>query len=600
MTMQQPSTKMPHSHAHPCPICGGFDKENRGKGTRCFGYTAGDYCYCTREEFAGNAPYNENAKAYSHYLKGECKCGKIHGNQTPSVTLTPANKPIKETVWSYETIEGKPVHQVIRRDYIDGRKEYTQRLIGEKGNYIYSLKGFQRILYQLPALVKSTGIIYIAEGEKCCDALAAKELTATTNPEGAAKFNSVDVSPLHNRDIVILPDHDQAGKSHTENILKTLNGVARTIRIIELPGLSDRGDIYDWFQGGHTKEELLQLVHRSEPIQTNKKLIECIISAKDLLNLDIPEIDFIAGEWIHKSSLSMVYAQTKIGKTYLCLEMAISMASGTDFLYWDIPKPRNVLYCEGDLPLIDIKKRITMIHRGRDMVNFRILSSKYLYDNKKHFFINDKNSQCEFEVCLKELEETGFIPDVIFFDNLSCLTSCDENSGDEQKEIIHWFNSLRHKEYAIIIVHHSGKSGDQRGTSKRLDQLDTVIKLTRPPVPKNAGAEFDLTFEYTRGSMPNPHKVHCELVENSDQQLEWILETPKQQHKSKQEEALSIIIRYEVTDTKDLSLHLNTSERTARRYFNSLKGKGYIDDEWNVTNNGFASLPDADDEYAPF
>jgi hypothetical protein len=51
----------------------------------------------------------------------------------------------------------------------------------------------------------------------------------------------------------------------------------------------------------------------------------------------------------------------------------------------------------------------------------------------------------------------------------------------------------------VLFIHHSGKGGAQRGTSKREDILDTVISLKRPAEYNPAdGAVFEVHFEKTR------------------------------------------------------------------------------------------------------
>jgi DNA-binding CsgD family transcriptional regulator len=58
---------------------------------------------------------------------------------------------------------------------------------------------------------------------------------------------------------------------------------------------------------------------------------------------------------------------------------------------------------------------------------------------------------------------------------------------------------LRTRGISAILVHHSGKSGDQRGTSHREDVLDTVINLRRPGNYRAGdGARFEIIFEKAR------------------------------------------------------------------------------------------------------
>jgi putative DNA primase/helicase len=52
----------------------------------------------------------------------------------------------------------------------------------------------------------------------------------------------------------------------------------------------------------------------------------------------------------------------------------------------------------------------------------------------------------------------------------------------------------------VVLLHHAGKGGAQRGTSRREDVLDTVISLRRPAdYSPEHGAPFEVHFEKTRG-----------------------------------------------------------------------------------------------------
>ena len=53
---------------------------------------------------------------------------------------------------------------------------------------------------------------------------------------------------------------------------------------------------------------------------------------------------------------------------------------------------------------------------------------------------------------------------------------------------------------SVLFVHHAGKTGAQRGTSKREDVLDTVIALRRPGDYTPARAlPLEVHFEKARG-----------------------------------------------------------------------------------------------------
>ena len=54
---------------------------------------------------------------------------------------------------------------------------------------------------------------------------------------------------------------------------------------------------------------------------------------------------------------------------------------------------------------------------------------------------------------------------------------------------------LRRRGVSVLIVHHAGKGGEQRGTSRREDVLDTSISLRRPSdyLPTE-GARFEVHY----------------------------------------------------------------------------------------------------------
>jgi energy-coupling factor transporter ATP-binding protein EcfA2 len=60
--------------------------------------------------------------------------------------------------------------------------------------------------------------------------------------------------------VVILPDNDEPGHRHADQVAGLLAGVARTLKILELPGLKEKGDASEWLSQGRTMVELAALV----------------------------------------------------------------------------------------------------------------------------------------------------------------------------------------------------------------------------------------------------------------------------------------------------------------------------------------------------
>src|SRR3989442_10822329 len=113
---------------------------------------------------------------------------------------------------------------------------------------------------------------------------------------------------------------------------------------------------------------------------------------------------------------------------------------------------------------------------------------------------------------------------VVILDNISCVFSGISDDGKEDWEpIASWLIRLRHRGLSVVLVHHAGKGGQQRGTSGREDALDTVIALEWPPNydPKE-GCHFHLRFTKARsvkGEAVTALDVRLEGTE--EQSLTW-------------------------------------------------------------------------------
>lgn len=172
-----------------------------------------------------------------------------------------------EAIYDYVDEEGKLLYQVVRF----AGKSFRQRR-PDATVWIWNLNGVRKVLYRLPELIASPieEPVLICEGEKDVENLLTLGLVATSGPGGAGKWQSEFGDFLRGRDVVILPDNDEPGKAHAKLVFKALWGIAKTIRIVELPGLADHGDVSDWLAQPHqdTVEELAALIAASPILET--------------------------------------------------------------------------------------------------------------------------------------------------------------------------------------------------------------------------------------------------------------------------------------------------------------------------------------------
>jgi len=72
--------------------------------------------------------------------------------------------------------------------------------------------------------------------------------------------------PLKGRDVCIIPDNDQPGEKHAQQLVKLATDAgAMSVRIIHLPDLPEKGDVVEWLATGGTKEQWLKLLADEKP-----------------------------------------------------------------------------------------------------------------------------------------------------------------------------------------------------------------------------------------------------------------------------------------------------------------------------------------------
>lgn len=168
-----------------------------------------------------------------------------------------------EAIYDYVDEEGRLKYQVVRFE----PKGFAQRHPDGKGGWKWDLKGMKKVPYRLPEVIK--GIeegkpIIIVEGEKDADNLAKLGFTATTNSGGAGKWDADHSKWLGGADVVILPDNDDPGRKHAKEVSERLKDIARSVKIIRLPGLPVKGDVSDWIEAGGTVQDLTALISKAD------------------------------------------------------------------------------------------------------------------------------------------------------------------------------------------------------------------------------------------------------------------------------------------------------------------------------------------------
>ena len=105
--------------------------------------------------------------------------------------------------------------------------------------------------------------MFIVEGDKDADRLAKLGAVVTTNVGGAGKWRPEFAAHLRGRKIVALPDNDDTGRKHAQDVARSAHGKVTSVKLVELPGLQEHGDVSD-SRVVYTRDDLLEFLDRQK------------------------------------------------------------------------------------------------------------------------------------------------------------------------------------------------------------------------------------------------------------------------------------------------------------------------------------------------
>jgi hypothetical protein len=417
--------------------------------------------------------------------------------------------------YPYEDKDGVLLYDVLRYEHPTLEKTFLQRSPDDKGGWL-SDAGETKVLYRWPELLKyPEATVFVCEGEKNSERVASLEHCATTVASGSWK--GVDISALAGRDIIILEDADETGVKKALAAANALQPVAKTIRIVRLPGheqtTKDHGkDVSDWLDEDPSRADQLVDVcfaaplwapeaHNGEeanPVPLCGAQVNARIKAKEARGRDnspaVPlplkwdrDIDDAEAkqEWLVKKMFFRVGSALLSGqwgayKTFLALDLAYAvMAKRSKFAGRLIKRHGGVLFiaAEGESQ-IKIRLKAMKEDDGRD----EPLPIAWCADCPK---LTDKENALAILIAtVKQMAEQlkndyGVELVLIVIDTMIRASGYrDENDAAEVQTVMSLLDELaRATETLVLGVDHFGKDKDTgtRGSSDKESSVDNVI-----------------------------------------------------------------------------------------------------------------------------
>jgi hypothetical protein len=222
-----------------------------------------------------------------------------------------------------------------------------------------------------------------------------------------------------------------------------------------------------------------------------------VLTPTEVANLNLPKRALVLGTWFLEGDLGFIYGPRGLGKTWLAMLMARAISGGKSIGPWTATEARKVLYVDGEMAVDASLERAEQLRQGDDE-NFFLLHHEPLFHlTSKVLNLTTLEAQMALtEACLANGMK------VVILDNISCLLTLKENESDAWGErVLPWLLELRRHRIAVVFVHHAGRNGLMRGTSKREDAAFWSIKLSEAKGEHPSdGASFVATFDKNRNA----------------------------------------------------------------------------------------------------
>jgi putative DNA primase/helicase len=297
-----------------------------------------------------------------------CNKRNIHATAEDAVANMERKHGPLSARWTYQDAAGEPVGIIVRWDTPAGKNIRPVSKTAEG----WTVEGMPepRPLYRLPELLaRPEERAYITEGEKAADAAASIGLLATTSPHGADSASKADWWPLAGREVVILPDNDEAGRGYARDVVSILVRLspAARVKIVDLPDLPVKGDIYDWLETHDASEpdalraRIEALVEAAPAVNPSEVIGGPILTC--LADVEPVDVRWLWPGRVPLGRITLLVGRPGEGKSFLTTYMASRVTTGSP---WpdgsDCPHGSVILVSAEDDPGDTIRPRLDAHH----------------------------------------------------------------------------------------------------------------------------------------------------------------------------------------------------------------------------------------------
>jgi hypothetical protein len=361
--------------------------------------------------------------------------------------------------FDYADPSGRVVYRKVRGRKPDGRKTFRFEVPDGRGGWRSEAgvtKGLTRHVYRRHELAGQLEV-FICEGEKDADRVRALGMVATTNDSGADQWTETHTAQLAGvADVWILEDHDDAGRKRCQAIAASCTAAGMRARIVRLPRLPEHGDVSDWLDAGHTRDEFLAVCAEA-PIWTPETAegaepLEDLHAFLQRLDQQPPLAWHIDG-LIPDEGICLWHGQPRDFKTLCAQEMGLALAAGRlafNLERFAVPKPLRVAYFTEEDPERLFAARMHWLTATQDAPDRQMF---FPFIRKGLSF----DTPDDRAWILDKLRESGAV--VAIFDPVRSYTGLSDKGPADLRPVAVFLREIQRTTAAktLLLVHHDTK-----------------------------------------------------------------------------------------------------------------------------------------------
>ena len=416
--------------------------------------------------------------------------------------------------WEYADEHGSVLFVKQRFKTSDTKgKTYKLLRVMPDGSRQASMQGARVIPYRLADVLEAklqAKPVFLCEGEKAADALASIGVFTSTSHTGAGSWPAANSTWFADLNIVLVPDNDAPGYRYASLVASALLPIAKSVRLLALP-VGHTEDAFEWVMAGGDKAQLMALCKGLQPVLDAESIVylppaaaedvepepasdaeafepgpalepepaESKIRIEPWDTIQDEPVEWLIQDVLPRKGFSALFGPPGSFKSFVALDIAHSVATGTAWMGKEVSTPGAVLYICGE---------------GHGGVGARIRACRLLHKTEpgaKVYVIrhqlnlrSSKEDIQQLHLAISNLvqrEEIRF--ELVQVDTLArAFGGGNENDSSDMGAFIASLSKIqRLLDCALQIVHHVGKDITKglRGHSSLLGALDTELELQR-------------------------------------------------------------------------------------------------------------------------